>query len=453
MAAASASKCRQSIVCSPSSRERETPYDGDHEGGGRYVVKPRQRMSDWAATMTACTLGLTLACGAEEVFDPTSIPIPSPDLSQVTEQTLVGAVESAKAAVAASRRSATAWGWLGHTYLVHDWETMAVPCYETAAALEPDEFHWHYYLGKSLERSDPQAALDAFDRASTLTEGYAPLYAAQAKMLRRMGHLDEARERLEQAAKLAPRSPAIELALGQVDLSAGLFEPAQGHLGRALELNPGLSEAHQALAQVRWALGDEPAARRHAEAAKRPTVRIRLPDPLWDKTLEAGATKFWFARRADRYLKARDYGRAAIEYAKAATDDEPNPMFWYNYGNALRNTGSFERAIEMYGRAAKAARKGVYATTLPDFKRIRIYNNLGLAYAQLGDLASAEEQWVKALAIDPALATETVNNLAIIYQQQGRLSDALALLETTPGVDRNPRLAALLRQLRVSLMM
>ena len=130
--------------------------------------------------------------------------------------------------------------------------------------------------------------------------------------------------------------------------------------------------------------------------------------------------------------------------AHAATDDEPNPMFWYNYGNALRHSQRLDEALEVYKKALAASRTDPYPDTLPPEKVMRIHNNLGVTYRNLGNAALAEQHWLEALAVDsgPA-AMETTYNLVVLWHAQGSVAEAIALLDSLPWTEADPRLQSL----------
>ena len=93
--------------------------------------------------------------------------MPRPDLSLISEERLLQAVKAAQAAVADEPQSTKAWGRLGHIYLAHDWEAEAAQCYLRAAAIEPTEFRWPYFLGRSLASTAPGRSEKGPDGASS----------------------------------------------------------------------------------------------------------------------------------------------------------------------------------------------------------------------------------------------------------------------------------------------
>ena len=279
---------------------------------------------------------------------------------------------------------------------------------DAARRLNPEEFRWVYFLARSLERTDVGAAATAYSQALELDPSYLSARDAYARALRELGRAVDAREVLEVTLELNPGNARAELALGELDLQDQAFETARENLERALELDPQRIETHRALAQVYLVLGDREAANRHAQASQEDRPERILPDPVFDEVGAAGVTRYWLTVRANRYLASNQPERALEEFARAASDDEPNPMFWYNYGNALLRTGRYDEAVSTYERAV-----GLIDDASPVVRRdqeARFYSNLGLASANAGLLESAEENLLRALELSPSSDSE-INNL------------------------------------------
>nr|MBC8229787.1 hypothetical protein [bacterium] len=98
--------------------------------------------------LTVCLVSIIVflsGCG-----DKVSVPQPS-DFELVSEPRLLQTIKNAQKAVVKNSKSAADWVRLGHVYLIHNWRDEASQCYRHAAELEPNEFRWFYYLGRSLE--------------------------------------------------------------------------------------------------------------------------------------------------------------------------------------------------------------------------------------------------------------------------------------------------------------
>jgi len=383
-----------------------------------------------------------------------SIPKPD-DLGKRSDPRLAQAVADAQRKIMDSPRSDEAWGHLGNVYLVHHWESEAAACYRRAIELNSSEFRWHYYLGRALDTRDSTEAVAAFAKAIELDKDYAATYVYSSLALRRLNRLQEAREHLTRAGELAPRNPYSHLHLGELDLVDGQYESARDHLQKALALNPGQSAAHSAMAQVCMALGDKPAAVRHAEAAKKTTQYTAMADPRWGEVQLTGATAHWFARRGNKYLQDGDIERAISELEIAVSGKQHDPEVWLNYGTALLHAEKFkearaalETAVEECGDSDELSQEILKRIT-PEV-RGKIHTNLGVAAAKLDDLSSAERHLTEAAKLDPT-SFDAAFNLATVYYTQGRLIKAVKFLEKARDIRPEPKVVQALNALNMRL--
>ncbi|MCZ6678920.1 MAG: tetratricopeptide repeat protein [Candidatus Poribacteria bacterium] len=350
--------------------------------------------------MIAVAIALALGCGdnpktkeGQDSIPPSELSqtkalrdaMPRPDLSHVTESALLKAVKAAQAEVEKAPESATAWGKLGHVYMVHGFRADATQCYRHAAELEPTEFRWLYYLGMSVGPTDAAMAADVFTQAIALNPKYLAAHIYAARAFRTLGRFEEAREHLEHAAELAPRSPFVPLGLGQLELHAKRFKKARDYLQRALVLDPHRSETHAALAQVYLALGDREAARRHSEKARDPGKGKQMRDPLRRAVEMAGVTKQRVFKNKERLMQKGNFERAVTEMAKLISDEEKDARIWLNYSETLIAAKRHEEAIAALVRALALTRDSEPNKTPPKLMT-QIYVGLGVAYAKAGDL-------------------------------------------------------------------
>jgi Flp pilus assembly protein TadD len=132
----------------------------------------------------------------------------------------------------------------------------------------------------------------------------------------------------------------------------------------------------------------------------------RLPRPLVNR----GSA---YANQSEWLLAINDYERATEIY----------PMFdmaWVGRGLSRLNTGNPERAIEDF---TKAGQRAVTSDVLTS-----CYRHRAIAYAQLGNITQAIEDYKRAIAYDPQDVVSRFN-LANAYRKQNLHEDAIAEYE------------------------
>ncbi|MFY0693265.1 MAG: tetratricopeptide repeat protein [Paracoccaceae bacterium] len=106
---------------------------------------------------------------------------------------------------------------------------------------------------------------------------------------------------------------------------------------------------------------------------------------------------------------------AVAEKASALVEDFPSSfVLWNIIGVASAQLGQLDRAIEGFHKASELN---------PEFPDA--YSNLGNAYKAQGKLGAAVASFARALALKPDFA-EAYNNLGIVLQDQGKLEEAAA---------------------------
>src|SRR5262245_2511579 len=92
---------------------------------------------------------------------------PAVDLGGV-DPAVTAAIETARAKVRQSPRSAAAWGLLGQVLVAHDFRADALTCFAEAERFDPRDPRWPHYQGLTLYLGDPNAALPKLRRAVEL---------------------------------------------------------------------------------------------------------------------------------------------------------------------------------------------------------------------------------------------------------------------------------------------
>jgi tetratricopeptide (TPR) repeat protein len=167
----------------------------------------------------------------------------------------------------------------------------AVACYEQALCFEPDTAETHVNLGNALrDQGKLDAAVARFRRATQIRpdlveaylalgqlharlgrpadaeecyrqgllarQGNPALLIGLANLLQRHSRLDEAATAAEEAVRTDPTSAEGFNVLGVIEVQRGRTDEALAHFDRALELRPGLANAHLNRAMIWLMQGD-----------------------------------------------------------------------------------------------------------------------------------------------------------------------------------------------------
>jgi len=128
---------------------------------------------------------------------------------------------------------------------------------------------------------------------------------------------------------------------------------------------------------------------------------------------------------ADVALEVGDYATAIRLHQKILLSDENNALAHYHLGFAYGMAGLTAEEIDEYRTAIGLG-----------LKKWDLFLNLGLAYADRHELEGAEAALMTAASFGPEHA-ETHFNLAVVYEREDRLNDALeqiiAALVLAPG--------------------
>jgi len=93
---------------------------------------------------------------------------------------------------------------------------------------------------------------------------------------------------------------------------------------------------------------------------------------------------------------------------------------YYNEGVRIQRSGNLEDAIVAYQKAMVV---GLDAANYRKF----IYNNVGVIYAEKGNMDQAEAMFLEALKLDPQYKAANFN-IAILYMRQGLCNKAMVYL-------------------------
>jgi tetratricopeptide (TPR) repeat protein len=321
--------------------------------------------------------------------------------------------------------------------------------------LEPDDQEAREALARILLHSgDAEGAVRELEHLLMRRPADARLFQRLARAeLKRGGH-DAALRALREAERHAPDDARVQLLAGEVLYQRGLFHEARRPLERAISLEPGLADAYHLLAFVYGEAGEP-------ERATAMNARAAELNPGYSRS-EAGLS-------LDGYSTARYQeliGAASASPAVAAGGE----LAHYNLGMAFRQRALYDDALRelrlatergedaflvsqataelMLLRSGNGEARPLYEELVArEQSSPKLWNELGVARHQAGELEGAESAYRRALEVDPHYAL-ALNNLGVVQHHLGRDAAAGSLegaLQEKPGLPDVWRNLALLR--------
>jgi len=326
---------------------------------------------------------------------------------------------------ASDHQVAQAYGRLGQIYYAYALNELAEVCFTNAAALEPDVFRPHYYLGAIYATSgELEKAKAELMRARGLqTDG--PTLIRLGRVHLDLQELDEAEEAFRAALELDPGSAAAYEGLGKARYEQGRPEDAIEYLQHALELQPEATSLHYLLGLAYRKLGDLEEAKRHLALNR--SVEVLFPDPLVTNLNNLLKGSRLHLKAGNRALEDGDFETAVMWFRRAVKADPNDKLAQNNLGYSLAELGKRGEAVQYFHKALELD---------PEYVIARL--NLAAALLSDGNYAAAAEEYHKVYQLDPA---DQLAHLkwATTLQAMGQLDQAeaelRALLEKTPDYE------------------
>ncbi len=311
------------------------------------------------------------------------------------------AAETYKKALAIDPSNADVHYILGSTYLLQDRWDEAVPSLREAVDLRPDFVEALQALGQSYIASESwEEALATYEQLAALTPQDASVYLALGDAHSQLGHLEDAAAAYQQAVT-AEASAVGYVLLGLTKAQMGDSESAIAAYQQALALDPNHAGAHQSLG-LAYQMQGNPA---EAAAAYRKAITLAETAPL---QIQLG-TVLGRLGRSDEAL-------AALERALAL--DPQAAEAHYQMGLIYANQGDLARAEAAYGAAID----------LDDAIPLYQFGLAQMAYRQCS-LSAAVQAQNRAVSLAPD-ANDYKVFLAALYEAQGRAAEAQTLYDT-----------------------
>ncbi|RCW81533.1 tetratricopeptide repeat protein [Phyllobacterium bourgognense] len=227
------------------------------------------------------------------------------------------------------------------------------------------------------------AAVLSFCAASALaqTSDVERLYkeAVEARLHKKF---DEARSKLEEAAKIAPANADVFVQLGFTLLAQGDMNGAEAAFKRTLEISPAYVDAKFGLAQIAFRRGDLAGAQQLVDQ-----VLTERPNDADADALRVNIAKAE-AEKARPHAAARDSGKPARKTPTVARLDPA--VKWIGAARKLRTEGRFAEAEALYREALNR-----------DPRNVDVLVALGLVQGYQQKFDDARLSFEKALSFEP----------------------------------------------------
>jgi len=250
------------------------------------------------------------------------------------------AVIQYQAAIQLAPELPDAWQDMGISLQHEDKNDEAMVCFRHVTESQPDDELGHAAVGLTFLAEDkPAEALPELEIAAKLNPSDSVNLAHYAATLQQLGRNDEAAAQYHQALSIDPANSAALIGLASLDNDAGRLKDAETECRRAIDISPQDPSAHATLGDILQKKGDI------NEAIAQYRAAIQL-DP------DAGAPHFML-------------------------------------GSALFKSGDHTGAIPELQAAARLGPTPYH------------HDELGIAYATIGNMAAAKQEFEAALRIDP----------------------------------------------------
>ena len=251
--------------------------------------------------------------------------------------------------------------------------------FRRVAELQPNHVDSRFHLALiGLRKGDDRMALRFFKETTEMAGARAPVLHGMSLALERLGRLPDARFAADEAARLAPQRPQVQLSRAILLLKQGEAHEAAAEFARFRE---GFTGPRLPAAYFAFAVLAEAASGRADAALKLGEEGIGLHAHSAPLHLHLGAVR---ERRGE-------WEQAEAAYRRAMEEDGDLPQAQKALGDALYRRGAYDDAAESYGRALQ-----INAALGDD-----VYFRLGNIHYKKMERAEAVKLWRRALELNP----------------------------------------------------
>ena len=319
---------------------------------------------------------------------------------------------------------AQAYGELGKVLLGASYLDAAEPALLNAAALDPADARWPYYLGH-LYRSKGAVRESAqqLGRALQLRPSDVPTLVWLVDALLSEGRTDEAEPLVRRALNEDAMSVAALYQAGRLALARGDHAAAVQQFEAALDRDPRATAIHYPLGLAYRGLGDTTRAERHLAQRSRENRIVEPDDPLMDEVRDTVAGPLALEVRGVEALNRRDWVSAVDAFRQGTALAPRSASLHHRLGTALAMMGKADEARREF-EAAVGVSPG-YA---------KAHYSLGVLLEDRGDDEGALSRYSAAVENQPEYAQARLR-LADVLRRRDRLQDALTEYERVMSAD------------------
>lgn len=285
------------------------------------------------------------------------------------------------------------------------------------AKLDPENERIFFYLGSAfLQLHQHRAALEAFDRAVFLKEGFREARLARARVQIRMGDFPAAEIDLRRVLEQDPESLTALFNLGFLLVRMGKYEEAVRRLERVLSLRPDHPEAPYYLGKAALAMGEVVKAKQAFETA------IRLDPDNARSYFNLGNLLIREGQRKEGEERLAVFKRLSDQVTQSEHIREQIHILGLE-AFLLQKEGKTDEAVAKYREVLRIA---------PDHVPTR--KDLAIVFLSQGETDEALGELIRATQIDPNYAPPYFH-LARIYEERGETGKARAATERFRRLD------------------
>jgi tetratricopeptide (TPR) repeat protein len=327
---------------------------------------------------------------------------------------------------------ADAYGRLAMFLHAAEYLDAALPSYENAAILRPDDARWPYYLALVYTgKGQVPEAVGAFQRALKLAPDDVPTMIRLAQLYIDQGQLDSAEPLLAAARARDANSVPVIAALGQVALARRQYDKAVRHFEEALTIDPGALSLHAPLASAYRGLGRSDRAEAHLKLWR--NREIAIPDPRSEQLelqLQSGLS---FELRGLEAMRANDWQSAVTAFREGLTvapaGSSGSRSLRHKLGTALYMSGDARGAAREFQQVVRAA-----PASVADEPAARANYSLGVLMMSGGRIREAVDYLEAAVAAGPNYG-EAYMALGDALRRIGRFGEALKAYQEVVRID------------------